>query len=230
MNPVSPCSIVSMSAPARRAITGVPVAIDSIATSPNGSGQPPSITVASAPAYSGSRSSGPSSPRKSIVARVDRGLHDLVEVLRAPTSRWTLAATLSRIARRAAQLDRLRMPFSGVIRPDEREVVARLGRGTACSPSGRPWWIVATQRWSGKNRRWLSLIATSGTSGCVASSSGHAGHVEPAVERGDHRRLAVLGEHEAVVLHVRVDDVEPLGGRATRPRSCAAGRPRASAE
>ena len=50
MKPVSPWITVSMSAPARRAITGVPVAIDSIATSPNGSGQPPSITVARAPA------------------------------------------------------------------------------------------------------------------------------------------------------------------------------------
>ena len=32
--------------------------------------------------------------------------------------------------------------------------------------------MVATQRWSGKNRRWLSLIATSGTSGWIAISSG----------------------------------------------------------
>ena len=40
------------------------------------------------------------------------------------------------------------------------------------SASGSPWWIVAIQRWSGKNRRWLSLIATSGTSGCDTRSSG----------------------------------------------------------
>ena len=63
---MTPCSTVSVSAPARRAMTGVPVAMDSMATSPNGSGHPPSITVARAPAYSGSRSSGPTSPRNSI--------------------------------------------------------------------------------------------------------------------------------------------------------------------
>ena len=31
------------------------------------------------------------------------------------------------------------------------------------------------------------------------------------MHRGDHRRLAVVREHERVVLHVRVDDVEPAG-------------------
>jgi hypothetical protein len=42
--------MISGKAPARRATTGVPFAIDSMATSPNGSGHAPSITVAKAPA------------------------------------------------------------------------------------------------------------------------------------------------------------------------------------
>ena len=40
------------------------------------------------------------------------------------------------------------------------------------SSSGSPWWIVAIQRWSGNHRRWLSLIATSGTSRWASRSSG----------------------------------------------------------
>lgn len=64
-------------APERRAMTGVPVAMDSIATSPNGSGQAPSITVASAPANRASRSVAPTSPRKSTTPSAIAGLTTL---------------------------------------------------------------------------------------------------------------------------------------------------------
>ena len=60
-------------------MTGVPVAIDSIATRPNGSGQPPSISVARAPAIRRSRSAVPTSPAPVDDAVVDRRLHDRLE-------------------------------------------------------------------------------------------------------------------------------------------------------
>ena len=92
--PSTPGSMISGSAPARRAMTGVPVASDSIATNPNGSGQPPSINVARAPANSGSRRS----------AGARRGIRTTPPSIAGWTSasnnacssgRWTLAAMSS---------------------------------------------------------------------------------------------------------------------------------------
>ena len=98
-------------------MTGVPVAIDSIATSPNGSGQPPSITVARAPAYRGSRSVGPDLAQEVDLVRLDRRLDDLLEVAplgrpRRPSPRPAAGRPVRRLSSRAS-----RMPFSAVTRP-----------------------------------------------------------------------------------------------------------------
>ena len=65
MNPVRPSSITSGTEPQRQAITGVPQAMASIITSPNGSGQ--SIGNRSAAAL----------PRKSDFSRVADLAHEL---------------------------------------------------------------------------------------------------------------------------------------------------------
>ena len=50
MKPVTPSTMISGTEPRRSAMTGVPAAIDSIITSPNGSGQSLGNSVAAAPA------------------------------------------------------------------------------------------------------------------------------------------------------------------------------------
>ena len=59
--PVSPSSTISGAEPSGKAITGVPQAIASVITSPNGSGQRIGMSSALAPAYSSPFSS-PTSP------------------------------------------------------------------------------------------------------------------------------------------------------------------------
>ena len=82
--------------------------------------------------------------------------------------------------------------------------------------------MVATQFRSGKNRRWLSLIATSGTSRCDSSSSGRPGHVEPSVERRDHGRRAVLARTRTRGSPRARARCRTGAPRATRSRWCAA--------
>ena len=88
--------------------------------------------------------------------------------------------------------------------------------------SGRPWWIVATQLRSGNQRRWLSLIATSGTSRMRLEQLGHAGDVEAAVERRDHRRLGSARRTRSRGSPCARGRCRTGAPRATRPRSCAA--------
>ena len=98
-------------------------------------------------------------------------------------------------------------PFSGVTRPTKARYEPPPSRNGSRS-RGRPWWIVATQLARGDQRRWLSLMATSGMSLNSSSSSGMPGVVQSPVQRGEDRRGAEPSEQEPQRLHVAMDDVE----------------------
>ena len=122
-----------------------------------------------------------------------------------------MAATFSRIP--VARLSAIAspMPFSAVIRPDEREVVA----GPVAERHLAERQAVVDRRDPALVREEPALALADGDQRDVRVRRQQLRHplrVEPPVERRDHRRRAVLGEHEAVLLHVRVDDVEALGG------------------
>ena len=102
-----------------------------------------------------------------------------------------------------------RMPFSARDPADEREVVAGLARERhrlqrqAVVDRGDPVLVGEPPA--------LALADRDERDAAVdLEQLRQAGRVEAAVEGRDDRRLAVLGEHERVVLHVRVDDVEAV--------------------
>ncbi len=108
--------MISGSAPARRAITGVPVARDSMATSPKGSGQAPSISVASAPASMGSRASGAICPWNSTLPGSSAGAtSDSKQATSAGA--FTFATTCSSMPVSRATSTASATPFSGTVRP-----------------------------------------------------------------------------------------------------------------
>ena len=130
---------------------------------------PPSISVAMAPAINSSRSSVPTSPRQSTTPSSIAGRTTHSNSSRSDAWRTLAAITSRRPVRRATSIAST-TPFSCVTRPTSSR------SSPAVCPIGvfeksRPWWIVAIQLAPSFQRRWLSLIETSGTSGSASSSA-----------------------------------------------------------
>ena len=96
-------------------MTGVPHAIASIITSPNGSGQSIGNSSADAPPSSSFFSASPISPTKSVLGPTSMGLIESRKYVASAAS--TLAAIFRRRPARRAMLIARSGRFSGAIRP-----------------------------------------------------------------------------------------------------------------
>ena len=118
MMPLRPCSITSGTAPKRVAMTGVPHAIDSIITRPNGSSHSIGKSVARAFWSSSTFSPCVTSPRYSISDGEVRP-HVLLEVRVSAGSRLLPAIFSGSPALTATSIARWQ-PLSGLMRPRKR--------------------------------------------------------------------------------------------------------------
>ncbi len=140
---------------------------------------------------------------------VDGGLDDLPEVplLRVEVD---LGRDLERDAARAAEGDRVLDALLGRDAAHERQVVAR----PVLERHARERQAVVDRRDPALVREEPPLAVADRDQRHVRmrrEQLRHALRVEAPVQRADHRRVAALGEHEVVLLHVRVDDVEVPG-------------------
>ena len=232
--------MISGRAPTRRAMTGVPQASASIATSPNGSGHEPGISDAYDSANSRSRSACSSSPRNSTdePGRLEGRLED---VCRSSPARRPSGPTLAAIrSGRPGRLWRSRSPRRspspappgrrsrarrrGGARTAHRRASGRCGRPR---PTRRSGWVAA----------WLSLIATSPASAARSVAAAQARSSRPwnvettgigetrASRKLAHSRWLWMMSNSAARSRTSLDrQVEP--GRRRRRCSRPAGAPR----
>ncbi len=187
MKPVTPSSITSGTEPRLKAITGVPQAIASIITRPNGSGQSIGTSSAMAPLRKSDFSLSLISPMNSTLAAIDQRL-DLAR-RNSPGRRgrpWRRSSAACRNARRSGSRDRRPFPARcGRGRRDSCgltgfgiEQVARAAHDAPCAPSSPAAAAAAAH----------SEIDTSGTASKVVEHRLMLGQIEPAVQRGQERR------------------------------------------
>ena len=183
MIPLRPSSITSGTAPWRVAITGVPHAIDSIMTSPNGSSHSIGKSVARASWSNSTFSPCVTSPRYSI--RLPRcGSTNSAKYCRSFGSRFLPAIFSGRPSSIATAIARC-APLSGLNRPRKSRYSPRCGLLGYRSRS-IAFGIVAAHGRSGIGRRWFSEIEISFTPGESLAIDPYACCASVRVERPVH--------------------------------------------
>ena len=219
MKPVTPSSTISGIAPLSQAMTGVPQAIASITTSPNGSGQSIGNNSAAALPRKAAFSASPISPIYSTSIAVDQRLDRVVEIGAIVVA--DLGGDLELQPGPPGDLDGAVGPLVARQPAEEGEVAGAsssrstaAGRGRAAGRDG--WCRPSSPRCSGS--RWRCEIEIIGKRGQRRIGAGQIAVVEPAVRRRHRAFRHVLEEREMQEMaEVEMDDVE-LVGPAAAPR------------
>ena len=211
MKPDTPSSSTSGTEPRLNAITGVPQAIASIITRPNGSGQSIGNSSACAPPRKSAFWLSLISPMNSTSAASISGVIPRSKYSRSAES--TLAAILSVHAARPAIADgAYRRAFPAICGQGTRDTSAR--PAAACSALRQ---AVIDGRQPIRLRQRMALR--------VGNRNHRRGvervedrlllrQIEPAVQRRHERRVLALEQRERVIVHVEMQHVELVGAAA----------------